>query len=63
MADYPDPDMFSCPEWLKHHNQVIQETHALGLYADSIKKGICDLPDCFCHELARMKLNEEGESA
>ena len=39
MSDDPDPDMFSCPEWLKDHNQTIQETHALGLYADSIKKG------------------------
>ncbi len=66
MADDPDPDssdMFSCPEWLKDHNRAIEETHALGLYADSIKKGVCDLPNCFCHELARMKLNEEGESA
>ena len=39
MADDPDPDMFSCPEWLKDHNQAIAETHALGLYAESIKKG------------------------
>ena len=52
MGDDPDPDMFSCPDWLKDHNQAIEETHALGLYAESIKKGICDLPDCFCHELA-----------
>ena len=61
MADDPDPDMFSCPEWLKDHNQAIQETHALGLYAESIKKGICDLPGCFCHELAAMKNQEEKE--
>ena len=40
---------------------AIQETHALGLYADSIKKGICDLPGCFCHELAAMKNQEEKE--
>ena len=55
MGDDPDPDMFSCPDWLKDHNQAIEETHALGLYAESIKKGVCDLPDCFCHELAAMK--------
>ena len=61
MADDPDPDMFSCPEWLKDHNQAILETHALGLYAESIKKGICDLPGCFCHELAAMKNQEEKE--
>ena len=24
----------------------------LGLYTDSIKRGECDLPGCFCHELA-----------
>ena len=53
--------MFSCPEWLKDHNQAIAETHALGLYAESIKKGICDLPGCFCHELAAMKNQEEKE--
>ena len=52
MADDPDPDMFSCPEWLKDHNRAIEETHALGLYAESIKKGVCDLPNCFCHKLA-----------
>ena len=23
MADDPDPDMFSCPDWLKDHNQAI----------------------------------------
>jgi hypothetical protein len=62
MADEPDPEIFSCPEWLKDHNQAISETHALGLYAESIKKGECDLPDCFCHELACMKLKEEGEN-
>ena len=61
MADDPDPNMFSCPEWLKDHNQAIQETHALGLYADSIKRGECDLPGCFCHELAAMKNQEEKE--
>ena len=60
MADDPDPDMFSCPEWLKDHNQAIAETHALGLYAESIKKGVCDLPGCFCHELARMKNRRKG---
>ena len=54
-----DPDMFSCPDWIKDHNQVILETHALGLYADSIKRGECDLPGCFCHELAAMKNQEE----
>ena len=58
--DY-DPDMFSCPDWLKDHNQAIEETNALGLYAESIKKGVCDLPDCFCHELASMKNQEEKE--
>jgi hypothetical protein len=64
MGDDPDPDMFSCPEWLKDHNQAIEVTHALGLYAESIKKGICDLPDCFCHKLAAMKHQEkEDESA
>ena len=36
------------------------ETHALGLYADSIKRGECDLPSCFCHELAAMK-NQDQE--
>ena len=46
---------------LRDHNQAIAETHALGLYAESIKKGICDLPDCFCHELAAMKNQEEKE--
>ena len=61
MGDDPDPDMFSCPDWLKDHNRAIEETHALGLYAESIKKGICDLPDCFCHELAAMKNQEEKE--
>ena len=61
MGDDPDPDMFSCPEWLKDHNRAIEETHALGLYAESIKKGICDLPDCYCHELAAMKNQEEKE--
>ena len=61
MGDDPDPDMFSCPDWLKDHNQAIAETHALGLYAESIKKGVCDLPDCFCHELAAMKNQEEKE--
>lgn len=54
-----DPTMFSCPEWLKDHNRAIEETHALGLYAESISKGICDLPDCFCHELASMKEERE----
>src|SRR4029079_9849587 len=39
MGDDPDPDMFSCPDWLKDHNRAIEETHALGLYADSIKRG------------------------
>ena len=39
MGDDPDPDMFSCPDWLKEHNRAIEETHALGLYADSIKRG------------------------
>jgi len=63
MSDDPDPNMFSCPEWVKNHNQAISETLALGLYADSIKRGECDLPGCFCHELAVMKLNEEVESA
>jgi hypothetical protein len=57
----PNPDMFSCPEWLKDHNQAISETHVLGLYAESIKKGVCDLSDCFCHELAAMKNQEEKE--
>ena len=68
MADDPDHDrsdsvqtMFSCPEWLKNHNQAISETHALGLYTESIKRGECDLPDCFCHELAAMKNQEENE--
>ena len=61
MADDPDPDLFSCPDWLKDHNQAITETHALGLYADSLKRGECDLPDCFCHELAVMKNQEEKE--
>lgn len=56
-----DPNMFSCPDWLKDHDQAISETHALGLYAESIKKGVCDLPDCFCHELAAMKNQEEKE--
>jgi hypothetical protein len=59
MGDDPDPDMFSCPDWLKDHNQAIEETHALGLYADSIKLGECDLPGCFCHELAAMKHNDK----
>ncbi len=59
MNDDPDPNLFSCPEWVKEHNQAISETLALGLYADSIKRGECDLPGCFCHELASMKLNEE----
>jgi hypothetical protein len=59
----PNPDMFSCPEWLKDHNQAISDTHALGLYAESIKKGVCDLPGCLCHELAAMKHEEEDESA
>ena len=59
----PDPDMFSCPEWLKDHNQAIEETRALGLYADSIKRGECDLPSCFCHELAAMKNEGEDELA
>ena len=35
----PNPDMFSCPDWLKNHLQAIAETQALGLYADSIKRG------------------------
>jgi hypothetical protein len=61
IGDDPDPDIFSCPDWLKDHNQAIEETHALGLYAESIKKGICDLPNCFCHELAAMKNQEEKE--
>jgi hypothetical protein len=61
MNDDPDPDMFSCPDWLKDHNRAIEETHALGLYAESIKKGVCDLPGCFCHELAAMKYEEEKE--
>jgi hypothetical protein len=61
MGDDPDRDMFSCPEWLKDHNQAIEETHALGLYAESIKKGVCDLPHCFCHELAAMKNQEDKE--
>ena len=61
MADDPDSsDMFSCPEWFKDHNQAISETHALG-YAESIKRGECDLPDCFCHELASMKNQDEKE--
>jgi hypothetical protein len=60
MGDDPDPDMFSCPDWLKAHNRAIAETHALGLYAESIKKGICDLPGCFCHELAAEK-NSQGD--
>jgi len=55
MGDDPDPDMFSCPDWLKEHNRAIEETHALGLYADSIKRGECYLPGCFCHELVAMK--------
>jgi hypothetical protein len=55
MSDDPDPNMFSSPNWLKDHNQAISETYALGLYADSIKRGECDLPGCFCHELAAMK--------
>jgi hypothetical protein len=55
MNDDPDPNLFDYPEWLKDHNQAISETYALGLYAESIKKGVCDLPDCFCHELAAMK--------
>jgi hypothetical protein len=63
MNDDPDPDMFSCPDWLKDHNQAVSETYALGLYADSIKRGECDLPGCFCHELASMKLDQEVESA
>jgi hypothetical protein len=63
MSDDPDPNLFSCPKWLKDHNQAISETHALGIYADSIKRGECDLPDCFCLELASMKLNGEVESA
>ena len=62
MGDYPDPDMFSCPEWHKDHNQAIEETHALGLYAESIKKGVCDLPDCFCHEQAAMKNQEDSKN-
>ena len=58
----PDRDIFSCPDWFKDHNQAITETQALGLYADSIKRGECDLPSCFCHELAAMKnLEEEKE--
>jgi hypothetical protein len=61
MGDDPDPDIFSCPDWLEVHNRAIEETHALGLYAESIKKGVFDLPGCFCHELAYMKLNEEVE--
>ena len=62
MEDDPDPDMFSCPDWLRDHNRAIEETHALGLYAESIKKGVCDLPGCFCHELASMKRNDkEGD--
>jgi hypothetical protein len=61
MNDDPDPNMSSCPDWLKDHNRAIEETHALGLYAESIKKGVCDLPDCFCHELAAMKNQEEKE--
>jgi hypothetical protein len=61
MSDVPDPDMFSCPEWLKDHNRAISETYALGLYADSIKRGECDFPGCFCHELPAMKLNDEAE--
>ena len=28
MADDPDPNLFSCPDWLKDHNQAIEETHA-----------------------------------
>jgi hypothetical protein len=56
-----DPDIFSCPDWLKDHNRAIEETHALGLYADSIKKGVCDLPYCFCHELASMKEERKEE--
>jgi hypothetical protein len=59
MADEPDPDMFSCPDWIKDHNRAIEETHALGLYAESTKKGICDLPDCFCHEIAAMKTKKK----
>ena len=55
MNDDPNPDMFSCPEGLKDHNRAIEETHALGLYAGSIKEGVCDLPDCFCHKVAAMK--------
>ncbi len=61
MNDDPDPNIFSCPEWVKDHNQAISETYALGLYADSIKKGECDLPGCFCHELAATKCNEEED--
>ena len=63
MGDDPDPDMFSCPDWLKDHNQAIGETHALGLYAESIKKGVCDLPGCFCHELAAKNKKKRGELA
>ncbi len=63
VGDEQDPDMFSCPDWLRDHNQAISETHALGLYADSIKRGECDLPGCFCHELAAMKNQEEDELA
>ena len=63
MGDEPDPDMFSCPDWLKDHNRAIEETHALGLYAESIKKGVCDLPDCFCHELAVLKEQRGDELA
>jgi hypothetical protein len=31
MNDDPDPNVFSCPEWVKDHNRAIEETHALGL--------------------------------
>jgi hypothetical protein len=61
MNDDIIPDMFSCPEWLKDHNRAISETHALGLYADSIKRGECDLPGCFCHEIASMKEERKEE--
>ena len=63
MSDDPDLNMFSCPEWLKDHNRAIEETQALGLYADSLKRAECDLPGCFCHELAAMKYEEEAELA
>jgi hypothetical protein len=61
LGDDPGPIMFSCPEWLMDHNQAISETHALGLYADSIQMGECDLPGCLCHELATMKNDDKEE--